>query len=143
MVTANTDRRRVRPARLLWRGLTKRCPRCGGGHLFRRWFTMVDRCPTCAYRFEREEGFFLGAYVINLSLGLGMCIAGIVVGFALIRPVPSAGAIATGTALAAGIVPIIAYPFTKTIWTAIDMIMRAGMGESYEGTGEQTFRRSR
>jgi uncharacterized protein (DUF983 family) len=126
---------------MLWRGATRRCARCGSGGLFHRWFTMVERCPRCGYRFEREEGFFLGAYVINLAIGLGMCIAGIVVGFALIRPVPSAGAIATGTAIAAGVAPIVAYPFTKTVWTAIDMIMRSGMGESYAGDGEQPFRR--
>lgn len=126
---------------MLWRGVTRRCARCGSGGLFRRWFTMVERCPGCSYRFEREEGFFLGAYVINLALGLGTCIAGIVIGFALIRPVPSAGVLATATAVAAGLVPIVAYPFTKTIWTAIDVIMRRSMGESYGGEGEQSFRR--
>lgn len=102
---------------------------------------MLERCPGCSYRFEREEGFFLGAYVINLALGLGTCIAGIVIGFALVRPVPSAGVLATATAVAAGLVPIVAYPFTKTIWTAIDLIMRRSMGESYGGEGEQSFRR--
>jgi hypothetical protein len=125
---------------MLWRGTTKRCARCGSGRLFRRWFTMVERCPRCSYRFEREEGFFLGAYTINLALALGVCIAGIVVGFAVIRPVPTAGVIAGATGFAAGITPLIAYPFTKTIWTAIDMIMRRSLGESYGGDGEQPGR---
>ena len=31
--------------RMMWRGATRRCARCGSGHLFRRWFTMVRRLP--------------------------------------------------------------------------------------------------
>jgi uncharacterized protein (DUF983 family) len=53
---------------MLIRGLLRRCPRCGSGTLFRGWFQMVERCPRCGYTFEREESFFLGAYVINLAI---------------------------------------------------------------------------
>jgi Protein of unknown function (DUF983) len=98
---------------------------------------MVDRCPTCNYRFEREEGFFLGAYVVNLALAMGAVLAAMIIGFAVIRPVPSAAVIATAAALAGGLTPVVAYPFTKTIWTSIDTLMRRGLGESYGGTGEQ------
>ena len=44
---------------MLWRGITKRGPVCGGGRLFTGWFRMKERRPMCGYRFEREEGFFL------------------------------------------------------------------------------------
>ncbi|HUQ39118.1 MAG TPA: DUF983 domain-containing protein, partial [Acidimicrobiales bacterium] len=59
---------------MLGRALLKRCPLCGAGELFTGWFRMKDRCPGCGYRFEREEGFFLGAYVINLAIAQGMVI---------------------------------------------------------------------
>ena len=49
---------------------TKHCPRCGGGHLFDGWFRMKERCPTCGVRFEREPGFFVGAYFINFAVAL-------------------------------------------------------------------------
>jgi len=68
-----------RPARVLWRGLTKRCPRCGAGHLFRRWFELRPACPRCGFRFEREEGFFLGAYVINLAVSELAVVAALIV----------------------------------------------------------------
>lgn len=32
--------------RMVLRGLVRRCPRCGGGGVFRRWFTMREHCPT-------------------------------------------------------------------------------------------------
>lgn len=60
----------VSTTRMLLRGLVRRCPRCGGGGVFRHWFTMRKRCPTCGVRFDRrpEEAFFLGAFVIQTAL---------------------------------------------------------------------------
>ena len=43
-------------AKILWWGATQRCARCGSGHLFRHYFTMVDDCPRCGLHFEREHG---------------------------------------------------------------------------------------
>src|SRR5687768_5217459 len=57
---------------LVRRGFMKRCPRCGGGRLFEGWFRMKDRCPTCGYLFEREPGFFVGAYLINFAITEGL-----------------------------------------------------------------------
>ena len=59
---------------MLGRALLKRCPLCGAGKLFTGWFRMKERCPGCGYLFEREEGFFLGAYVINLGIAQAMWI---------------------------------------------------------------------
>jgi hypothetical protein len=98
---------------------------------------MVERCPGCNYRFEREEGFFLGAYVVNLAIGMAAVLAAMIIGFAAIKPTPSAAVIATGAAVAGGLSPILAYPFTKTIWTSIDTLMLRGLGASYDGRGEQ------
>lgn len=62
-------------ASLLFRGLTKRCPRCGQGGLSRRWVRLVERCPRCGLRLEREEGAFLGAFAINWAVtGVAFCV---------------------------------------------------------------------
>lgn len=53
---------------LLKRILLVRCPRCGKGKLFRQWFTMYERCPVCHLVYEREEGFYTGAWAINLII---------------------------------------------------------------------------
>ncbi len=53
---------------LLKRILLVRCPRCGKGKLFRRWFTMYEQCPVCHLVYEREEGFYTGAWAINLII---------------------------------------------------------------------------
>lgn len=122
-VTNGRVRKRPGPVRLVLRGLIRHCPRCGSGHLFHRWFRMVERCPRCNYKFEREEGFFLGAYVVNIGVSQLVAVAFIAVGIIATLPDPPVGRL-----IAIGLVVVIAtpfvfYPFAKTIWTAIDMIM--------------------
>ena len=50
----------------LKRALLLRCPRCGKGKIFRRWYTAYENCSVCHLVFEREEGFYTGAVAINL-----------------------------------------------------------------------------
>jgi len=51
------------------------CPRCRDGRIFRASiFTgfpkMYEVCPECGLKFEREEGYFLGAMYISYLLAL-------------------------------------------------------------------------
>ena len=51
------------------------CPRCRAGRIFRssifRGFPkMHECCPVCGLKFEREEGYFLGAMYISYGLAL-------------------------------------------------------------------------
>jgi uncharacterized protein (DUF983 family) len=55
----------------------QRCPRCRTGRIFRysifRGFPkMLDHCPHCSLKFEREEGYFLGAMYISYALGVAL-----------------------------------------------------------------------
>jgi uncharacterized protein (DUF983 family) len=63
-VNALFDERR--PAATLLRGLRLRCPVCGGASIFRRPFKVRHHCPACGALFQREEGFFVGALMINV-----------------------------------------------------------------------------
>ncbi len=112
---------------MLARGLTKRCPLCGSGGLFTGWFRMRDRCPRCGYRFEREEGFFLGAYVVNLGITEGLLLLlGIVpcIIFLAANPDASLVPIIVSGLAAAVLAPLVFYPISKTLWSAIDLILR-------------------
>jgi hypothetical protein len=115
------------PARMVLRGAAKRCASCGKGRPFTGWFRMVPTCPGCGYRFEREEGFFLGAYVLNLVMAQALVVLlAIVPAIVLLAGNPDAGllpAIAGGVA-GAVLAPIAFYPFSKTLWVAIELIMR-------------------
>lgn len=110
---------------LLRRGVTKRCPRCGSGHLYRGWFHMKERCPGCGMLFEREPGFFVGAYLINFAIAEGLLFV-LVMGFVFWKDQhPEAGVLVPVTvAVFLGVVaPIVFYPFSRTIWSALDVGM--------------------
>lgn len=110
--------------RLLRRGLLRRCPLCGEGHLFRRWLWMAERCPRCDLRFERIEGHWIGAIAINTVLSLGALLLVIVVGVVLTYPDPPVGGLSVAAILTAALAPLVIHPFSRTIWTAIDLAMR-------------------
>lgn len=64
--------------------LRQLCPRCHTGKIFRRSIflfpSMHDRCPSCGLKFEREEGYFLGAMYIGYGLALGtIAVFGVVI----------------------------------------------------------------
>ncbi|HZQ28030.1 MAG TPA: DUF983 domain-containing protein [Acidimicrobiales bacterium] len=109
--------------RMLWRGLRKRCPVCGGRKLFKGWFQMKERCPTCGFRFEREEGSFLGAFVINVVITEAGMLVALVAGFAATLPNPSVPLLIGLGVLTTIVIPLFAYPWTKTVWAAIDLAM--------------------
>src|SRR3954447_13125368 len=104
----------------LWRGVTKRCARCGPGHLFHHYFTMVPDCPKCGLHFEREHGYFAGALAINIMATAGLFAIVFVVLLALTIPtVPVAPLLAVLIPIVL-FGPILFYPFSKTIWIAVD-----------------------
>ncbi len=112
---------------MLLRGAAKRCAVCGGGRLFSGWFTMAERCPSCGYHFEREEGFFLGAYVMNLAIAQALVILLAVVPAIVL--LDSDADVTLWPVLAAGVAaavlaPLFFYPWSKTLWLAIELIMR-------------------
>jgi uncharacterized protein (DUF983 family) len=130
-------RRRVTPALVFARALVLHCPRCGHGKLFHRWFTMVKRCPGCSYLFEREEGFALGASVVNLMFGQVVAVAFLVVSLVLTSPDPPIlRLVVLGVIVALG-TGVLFLPFSKTIWSGIDLVMHATMGASYASQNVQ------
>jgi uncharacterized protein (DUF983 family) len=109
--------------RNLWRGLRKKCPVCGGGKLFNGWLTMKERCPTCGFKFEREQGYFLGAFVVNVAVTEFAMLIAIVAGVALTLPDPPVLLLCILGVVSGIAVPIFTYPFSRTVWSAIDLSM--------------------
>jgi uncharacterized protein (DUF983 family) len=60
--------------------LLQRCPRCRIGRIFRKSIfagfpKMWERCPNCGLKFEREQGYFLGAMYISYGVALVTIVA--------------------------------------------------------------------
>jgi hypothetical protein len=73
--------------------------------------------------FEREEGAFLGSLVLNYSVTGAALIAYLAVVLALTLPHPPIVAMTAGAVGIAVGVPLLAYPFAKTTWAAIDLLL--------------------
>ena len=126
--------------RMVLRGLVRRCPRCGSSGIFRRWFSMRERCPTCGVRFDRkpEEAFFLGAFVIQTAL-IMTPLAVLLFLFGM-----ATGDLAGGEPrnyvllMVAHVVltPFLTYPSTKSTWFAFDLAM-GGLEPNEQREAEQ------
>src|SRR6476469_8091146 len=103
------------------RGFTKRCARCGSGHLFNGYLRMVPDCPRCGLHFEREQGYWAGALAINIMATGGLfAIVFVALLIATIPNVPVGPLLAILVPIVV-LGPIVYYPFSKTVWVAIDL----------------------
>jgi uncharacterized protein (DUF983 family) len=99
------------------------CPRCRAGRIFQSslltWFPkMHQRCPACGLKFEREQGYFLGAMYISYGLALITivllaCALWLGVGLSMEKAV--IGAVAIFVPLA----PPVTY-FARVLWLHLD-----------------------
>ena len=63
---------KVTRLQIVARGLTNRCPNCGGRTLFKAGtlFQVNPACPSCGLKIERGEGFYLGSLSLNYGVTL-------------------------------------------------------------------------
>lgn len=121
-------------AKTFWWGFTRRCARCGSGHLFHGYFHMVPDCPRCDLHFEREQGYFSGALAINIIATGGLFAIVFVTLLILTVPdVPVVPVLAIVLPIAA-FGPIVYYPFSKTMWVAVDraFLQRLDPNETFD-----------
>jgi uncharacterized protein (DUF983 family) len=116
------DLRLVSAKRMVWRGLLRRCPRCGGDGWW-KGLKRVPRCGSCGYRYEREPGFSLGAITINMAFCFVVLALVLGVGIALSYPTLAVVPILIAGGLAVLVLPIVMYPVSYTVWAAFDLIM--------------------
>ncbi|MPZ86465.1 MAG: hypothetical protein GEU81_00055 [Nitriliruptorales bacterium] len=69
-----------------WRALRRRCPRCGSRDIWLRWGQLRTRCLGCGYPFEHEEGYWVGAMIVNLGMAEGLFAMVLLGGIALTWP---------------------------------------------------------
>lgn len=108
----------------LARALKRQCPYCGAGDIFANWWTLREQCPACGVSFVREDGYFLGAYALNLIfaefLGLGLALY-LLFGTEL-RELPMGWQMVIAAGLATAF-PLLLFPYARTLWMALDLIL--------------------
>lgn len=123
---------RHRAAELAGRALRLRCPHCGGGPVFTRWLLMLPNCPSCGFRFERgERGYWLGAYFVNLMIVETTFVAWVGAWLLLTWPDPPWTLLWASTIALMGAVPFLAFPWSRTLFLAFDLIIRPANSEDF------------
>jgi uncharacterized protein (DUF983 family) len=109
------------------RGACKRCPRCGTGRLFERWYTLADHCPACRLAYEARDGD-TWAFMYITTAG----ITGVIMGVMLLVQPPAmwVGKLAVG--LAAMVLVIGTLPYRKGIAIAFDFFLSQAVDEVCE-----------
>jgi hypothetical protein len=82
---------------------------------------MIADCPRCGLHFEREQGYWAGALAINIILVGGLFVVAFAIALALTLPDVPVGPLLAILVPVMIIGPIVAYPFSKTLWVAIDL----------------------
>jgi uncharacterized protein (DUF983 family) len=82
---------------------------------------MADLCPACGLRYEREDGYWVSAMIVNTVVTEALF--GIFFVAALLATIPDVPwlpllAVAAVTNV---VVPVLFYPLSKTVWVAIDL----------------------
>jgi uncharacterized protein (DUF983 family) len=122
MTAAGSSQTRQPLGRLLGRALRRRCPRCGE-KVFEGWFKMYERCPRCAHLYERESGYWVMAIVINTAVMEALF--AILFLSVVLASMPDVDwrSLLIALVITNGMFPVFFYPFSKTIWVAIDLYM--------------------
>jgi uncharacterized protein (DUF983 family) len=107
-----------RLARGLGRAVRRRCPRCGRAPLFRRWFVMNSVCAVCDLRFERAQGYWVGAIYVNYAVTTVIAIVGYLV---LWRLADLSTAWQLGVWLPFVVAfPLWFFPYSRSLWLAVE-----------------------
>lgn len=107
-----------------WRALRLRCVACGGSPVMLAWFRESANCPSCGLQLDRaEDGHQVGSYTLNISLTLVLLVSGMVGAIWLTWPNPPWDAITAGSVAAAVLLPLLIYPWTKTCYLALHILL--------------------
>jgi uncharacterized protein (DUF983 family) len=103
------------------RGLCLRCPRCGAPGVFEGFWALRRFCRACHLRFEREQGYFIGAIYINYFATVSIVIPGYFVLDYWIEPALSTQLLLWG--VVAALFPVVFFRTSKSLWLALGYLL--------------------
>lgn len=117
--------------RYVARALRRRCPRCGGGALFRSTFRLRRACASCGLVFRREPGALTGQMYLSAAV-TQIFAAALAVGLFLLTDWSTALALAVGIPLAAAF-SYAFLPYAMALWVAVEFMTDVGNRDPWVG----------
>jgi uncharacterized protein (DUF983 family) len=128
---------------IVLRALQLRCVACGTRPVLLSWFTECPSCPNCGFRLDRhEDGYWIGSYSVNICTTLCVVTFGLVAAIWWQWPDPDWDAITVGAIVAAVVTPFLIFPWTKTLYLALDVIFRPPAEEDFIAPAEPPLNRN-
>lgn len=101
--------------------------------MFDKWLALRRHCSECRLRFDRgEPDYFIGGYIVNLIIAE----LGVVAGFLAVMyftwpdvPWDSLTILLLPLAI---LFPLITFPFSKSLWLAIDLVYQPPTVKDFE-----------
>lgn len=116
---------------LFARAIRLRCPACGGRPIFSSWFRMLPGCTVCGLQFEREAGYQVGSYMVNI-FAVEFIYAALLSGAIIATwPTPPWRELLYGSVVFMSLLPLALYPFTKTVFLALDLTFSPAAEERF------------
>jgi uncharacterized protein (DUF983 family) len=110
--------------RMVIRGLTRRCPNCGEARITEGYFRLKGACPRCGLRFSRLDGQWSGDIGINTIVTFTLLYVVLLGGTLLMWGDVRVGVLAIVATFVVLVFPVLFVPVAKTLWLAIDLVMR-------------------
>ena len=107
--------------RIAGRALRLRCPRCGRSPLYEGWFRMHECCAACGLRYEREQGYFVGAIYVNYAVTVVVA-AGTVLILDWTVGLTLTAQLVIGIALGA-LVPLLFFRYARSLWLSLEYLV--------------------
>ena len=108
------------------------------------WFGVRALCPACGLRLDRgEPGYFIGAGCLNLIVAELVFALGLLATLVFTWPAPPWNAMLYAGIPLMVLMPILFFPFSRTIWIAFDLTFRPAErrdGTPSDGEGSSTGR---
>ncbi len=109
---------------LLRRAMRRRCPVCANKPIFRSWVRMTPQCSRCGLWFNRIPGHWLGSWFLNIIVVQTALVIELLIGVTITWPDPPMWNIGILAVVVAIAVPFWFFPYSRTLWAAIDLAMR-------------------
>jgi len=96
---------------------------------------MEERCAACGLRYEREQGFFVGAIYVNYAITIGV-VLGVVLVLDWSVGLTLGQQLAIGIALAV-LVPLAVFRYARSLWLSVTYAVTAGSERTRLGRGRR------
>ena len=122
---------------LILRALQLRCPYCGARRVRDGYFDYKPWCPQCGLRFDRgEDDYWIGGFMLNFIVGELIAVAAVLGAIAVLWPEVPWRPVLYASLVPAALGPLIAYPFSRNLWLALDLVFRQPEHDDFHELGQ-------